>query len=146
VSDASDFLNSFHLVDTECLIADSQTPARSGVELYRGLLHEGYSIRIILVTAYPDDFDRAQALIDGLLCYLRKPIDEEHPLRCLRAAPPTAQPPEKSPSAGAVGIGNVNRNTAPRGSFAPAHNRPPWAWMIDRHMASPMPTPFDFVV
>jgi FixJ family two-component response regulator len=96
-SSASEFLNSPHLVDTACLIADVHMPAMSGVELYRRLLHEGYPIRIILVTAYPNDVDRGQAMDDGVVCYLRKPIDEEYLLRCLRAALPTAQPPEGTP-------------------------------------------------
>jgi FixJ family two-component response regulator len=96
-SSASDFLNSPYLVDTACLVADVQMPAMSGIELYRHLLHEGHPIRIILVTAHPNDVDRAQALNDGVVCYLRKPLDEEHLLRCLRAALPTAQPPEANP-------------------------------------------------
>jgi FixJ family two-component response regulator len=96
-SSASEFLNSPHFVDTACLIADVHMPAMTGVELYKHLLHEGYPIRIILVTAYPNDIDRAQAMNDGVVCYLRKPIDEEHLLRCLRAALPTAQPPEGNP-------------------------------------------------
>jgi FixJ family two-component response regulator len=96
-SSASDFLNSPYLVDTACLVADVQMPAMSGIELYRHLLHEGHPIRIILVTAHPNDVDRAQALNDGVVCYLRKPLDEEHLLRCLRAALPTAQPLEENP-------------------------------------------------
>jgi hypothetical protein len=43
-------------------------------------------------------------------------------------------------------FGKVNRNTAPRGAFASAHSRPPWASMIDRQIDSPIPTPLDFVV
>jgi FixJ family two-component response regulator len=96
-SSASEFLSSPRLVDTACLIADVHMPAMSGVELYRYLLQEGYPIRIVLVTAYPNDVDRAHAMNDGVVCYLRKPIDEEHLLRCLRAALPTTQPPEGPP-------------------------------------------------
>src|SRR5260370_15416838 len=42
--------------------------------------------------------------------------------------------------------GRVNWNTAPRGSFAVAHSRPPCALMIDRQIDSPMPIPPAFVV
>jgi len=42
--------------------------------------------------------------------------------------------------------GKVNRNTAPQDAFMSAHSRPPWAWMIDRQIDSPIPTPLDFVV
>jgi FixJ family two-component response regulator len=96
-SSASEFLSSPHVVDTACLIADVHMPAMSGVELYRHLLHEGHPIRIILVTADPNEVDRAQAMTDGVVGYLRKPIDEEDLLRCLRAALPAAQPPEGNP-------------------------------------------------
>jgi CheY-like chemotaxis protein len=33
----------------------------------------GIEIPTILVTAYPDDAERARALNDGIVCYLRKP-------------------------------------------------------------------------
>jgi hypothetical protein len=42
--------------------------------------------------------------------------------------------------------GRVNRNTAPRGSLASAHSRPPWALMMERQIDSPIPMPLDFVV
>jgi hypothetical protein len=38
------------------------------------------------VTAFPSDADRARALNDGVLCYLRKPVDEVHLTRCVSAA------------------------------------------------------------
>ena len=47
------------------------------------------------VTAYPDDDVRACALNDGVVCYLRKPIDEKHLMRCLRAALHSGEPPEE---------------------------------------------------
>lgn len=34
---------------------------------------------------------------------------------------------------------------APRGSFASAHNRPPWLAMMDRQIDSPMPIPLGLV-
>ena len=38
----------------------------SGAELNRHLMDAGYAIPTILVTAYPDDVDRARALNDGV--------------------------------------------------------------------------------
>jgi FixJ family two-component response regulator len=81
---APDFLASPRMDETACLIADVHMPAMTGVELYRHLVNAGYTIPTILVTAYPDDADRAQAVKDGIICYLRKPIDEMHLIRCLR--------------------------------------------------------------
>src|SRR5467141_3471635 len=83
---AADFLASPRLVETACLIADVHMPAMTGLELYRRLIDAGYAIPTILVTAYPDDDIRARALNDGVVCYLRKPVDEKHLMRCLRAA------------------------------------------------------------
>ena len=83
---AADFLASPRLVETACLIADVHMPAMTGLELYRHLIGAGYAIPTILVTAYSDDDVRARALNDGVVCYLRKPVDEKHLMRCLRTA------------------------------------------------------------
>ena len=37
------------------------------------------------VAAYPDDDARARALNDPVVCYLRKPVDEKHLMRCSAA-------------------------------------------------------------
>src|ERR1700693_5792592 len=93
---AADFLASPRLVETACLIADVHMPAMTGLELYRHLIDAGYAIPTILVTAYPDDDVRARALNDGVVCYLRKPVDEKHLVRCLRAALHSGDPPEEN--------------------------------------------------
>jgi FixJ family two-component response regulator len=85
-SSAADFLVSSHLTETACLIADVQMSAMSGIELHRHLIDAGFTIPTILVTAYPNAIDRARALQDGVVCYIRKPLDEEHLMRCLHAA------------------------------------------------------------
>ena len=90
---AADFLASPRLVETACLIADVHMPAMTGLELHRRLIDAGYAIPTILVTAYPDEDVRARALNDGVVCYLRKPVDEKRLMRCVRAGE------------GAVGLG-----------------------------------------
>jgi FixJ family two-component response regulator len=85
-SSAADFLASPRLIETNCLITDVQMPVMSGLELHRSLVDAGHAIPTILVTAYPNDIDRARALNDGVVCYLGKPIDEALLTRCLRAA------------------------------------------------------------
>src|SRR6266571_1052724 len=96
-SSAADFLASPRVVETACLIVDVHMPAMTGVELHRHLIKVGYAIPTILVTAYPNDVDRARALNDGVVCYLRKPIDEKHLMRCLRTALSCAELPEEDP-------------------------------------------------
>src|SRR5262249_28485911 len=48
--------------------------------------------------------------------------------------------------AASVAIGNVNWKTAPRGSLAVPHSRPPCASTIERLIARPMPMPCGLVV
>jgi len=92
---AADFLVSPRLAETACLIADVHMPAMTGIELYRRLIDAGHAIPTILVTAYPNDVDQAHALNDGVVAYLRKPVDEQHLRRCLRAALTSGEPPEE---------------------------------------------------
>ena len=92
----ADFLASPRLRETACLIADVHMPAMTGLELYKHLIDAGYAIPTILMTAYPDNGVRARALNDGVVCYLRKPVDEEHLMRCLRAALHSAEPDEEN--------------------------------------------------
>jgi FixJ family two-component response regulator len=91
---AAEFLGSPRLTETACLIADVNMPAMTGVALYRHLVEAGHAIPTILVTAYPNDVDRGRALNDGVICYLRKPVDEQHLKRCLRAALTSGDSPE----------------------------------------------------
>jgi FixJ family two-component response regulator len=93
---AADFLASPRLVETACLIADVNMPTMNGLELHRRLVEMGHAIPTILVTAYPDNDVRSRALKDGVVCYLRKPVDENHLMRCLRGALGSNEPPEES--------------------------------------------------
>ena len=93
---AADFLASPRLGETACLIADFHMPVMTGAELHRHLINAGHAIPTILVTAYPDDELRARALNDGVVCYLRKPVDENQLIRCLRAALPSGDLPEEN--------------------------------------------------
>jgi FixJ family two-component response regulator len=83
---AADFLASSRQAETACLIADVNMPVMTGIELYRHLRDSDNAIPTILVTAYGDDEVEARALKDGVICYLRKPVDEEHLKECLVAA------------------------------------------------------------
>jgi FixJ family two-component response regulator len=93
---AADFLASPRLGETACLIADVNMPAMTGLELHRRLIEMGHAVPTILVTAYPDDDVRKRALNDGIVCYLRKPVDENHLMRCLRAALHSGEPPKEN--------------------------------------------------
>ena len=83
---AAAFLKSPRRGQTAVVIADIYMPAMTGLELYRSLVNMGRPIPTILMTSYPDSDVEARALSEGVLCYLRKPVDEQHLVRCLRAA------------------------------------------------------------
>ena len=89
---AADFLASRLLPETACLVADVHMPGMTGVELHGRLIKLGFAIPTILVTAYPDEDVRDQALRDGVFCYLSKPVDDEDLERCLRSALKAGKP------------------------------------------------------
>jgi FixJ family two-component response regulator len=83
---AADFLASRLMPETACLVADVQMSGMTGVELHRHLVDAGYAIPTILITAYPDEAIRDQALRDGVVCFLSKSVDADNLDRCLRSA------------------------------------------------------------
>ena len=93
---AADFLASRLLPETACLVTDVHMPGMTGVELHRHLVDAGYAIPTILVTAYPDEVVRDRALKDGVVCYLSKPVDDDHLERCLHSALQLGTPIEEN--------------------------------------------------
>jgi len=89
---AADFLKSPVVPETDCLVADVQMPGMTGVELHKHLIEAGHAIPTILVTAYPNEAVRNRALKDGVVCYLPKPVDDDHLERCLRSALQSGKP------------------------------------------------------
>jgi FixJ family two-component response regulator len=88
---AADFLASPLLTATACLVTDVQMPGMTGLELHRHLVAAGCAMPTILVTAHPDEVVRRRALKDGVVCYLSKPVDDDHLERCLRSALESSQ-------------------------------------------------------
>lgn len=91
---AANFLASARVGETACLVSDVQMPGMTGIELHRHLVDAGYAIPTILVTAYPDEAVRTQVLKEGVVCYLRKPVDDDHLEHCLRSAVESDKPAE----------------------------------------------------
>jgi FixJ family two-component response regulator len=89
---AANFLASPLLAETACLLADVHMPGMTGVELHKHLVDAGCAIPTILMTAYPDEVVRNRALNDGVVCYLSKPVDDDHLERCLRSALQSGKP------------------------------------------------------
>ena len=81
-----DFLKSGDLCHTSCLIADMRMPGMTGLELHSHLAKSGHTIPTILITAFPDDRDRARARQAGVRYYLAKPFQDKELLDCIRRA------------------------------------------------------------
>jgi FixJ family two-component response regulator len=80
---AEEFLQSTHLHDTTCVVADVQMPAMSGLDLLTLLRAQGYRAPFIFITAFPDDSVRARALKAGAICFLGKPFAGPTLIKCL---------------------------------------------------------------
>jgi FixJ family two-component response regulator len=83
---ASLLLKSRRLKSISCLIADMRMPEMSGLELQQQLVASHHAIPTILMTAYPDERVRAQALKNNIVCYLGKPFAADELLGCVRCA------------------------------------------------------------
>ena len=85
-SSAEEFIQSSRLSETSCLITDVQLKGMSGIELQNRLAALGRSIPTIVITAFPDERIRAQALSAGAVCFLCKPIDMDELVDCIDSA------------------------------------------------------------
>jgi FixJ family two-component response regulator len=82
---AEEFLGSYLINDTSCLITDVHMPGLTGVELYRRLRADGFTAPIV-VTGNPDETMRMQVLAAGAIAFLSKPFGKTALLDCLKAA------------------------------------------------------------
>ena len=83
---AQDFLQSKSLRNTACLITDIRMPEMGGQQLHNLLVASKRVIPTIMITAFPTERERAQALQAGVVCYLAKPVAESDLLACLTSA------------------------------------------------------------
>jgi FixJ family two-component response regulator len=79
-------LSSDRRASTDFLIADMQMPDMTGLELRFKLGCAGKQIPTILITGYPNERARLQALKAGVLLYLAKPFGDDNMLCCIRLA------------------------------------------------------------
>jgi FixJ family two-component response regulator len=83
---AEDFLESWRLAETSCLITDLQMPGLNGLELQSRVVAGGYRIPVIFVSAFPEEKSRERAMLAGAVCFLSKPFIDEALINCLEAA------------------------------------------------------------
>jgi FixJ family two-component response regulator len=85
-SSAEEFLQSAHMNDTSCVIADVRMPVMSGLDLITVSRARGFSAPFIFITAFPDETVRARALKAGAIDMLAKPFAGPMLIKCLDAA------------------------------------------------------------
>jgi len=80
-------LNWEGLRDTDCLILDVRMPGMDGMELHRRLIEDRWEMPVIFITAHGSATEmRAQALRNGAVAFLDKPLSEEALLTAIRIA------------------------------------------------------------
>jgi FixJ family two-component response regulator len=83
---AEEFLQSAHLNETSCVIADVQMSVMSGVELLITMRAQGHRVPFIFITAFPDESIRARAMKAGAIGFLAKPFAGPTLINCLKIA------------------------------------------------------------
>ena len=83
---AEALLHSGALDDIACLLTDVQLGGKTGLQLQTRLIELGYRIPIIMITAFPDERIRNQALSAGAVCFLSKPFLKADLLSCIHSA------------------------------------------------------------
>ena len=83
---AEAFLESEYTTTTSCLVLDVHLPGRSGLELQSELRAANNPLPVVFVTAYEDEQAKTQALEQGAVEFLRKPLDTERLLESIERA------------------------------------------------------------
>jgi len=84
---AEEFLNADHHDDVDCLLLDVRLPGMNGIELHRHLVAHHCEIPVVFITAHgSEEAVRSQALRNGAVDYLIKPLSEDTVLDALHKA------------------------------------------------------------
>jgi FixJ family two-component response regulator len=83
---AEEFLQSTHLHNSSCVVADVQMPGMSGLDLLTYMRAQGYLAPVIFITAFPEDSVRDRALKVEAIGFLAKPFAAPDLIRCVETA------------------------------------------------------------
>lgn len=99
---AEDFLEGADGNGAVCVVADTQLPGMSGLELLRRAALAFPNLPFILLTAKDDEETRREAKSDGASAFFRKPVDSDallDTIRWARRPPSPAAPGKRTPLA-----------------------------------------------
>lgn len=85
-SDGEEGMRLFREKRFDLILADVKMPAKDGIEVLRETKGAGLDVEVIMITGYGDEEIVVQALRDGAINFLRKPIDIEHMLLAIQKA------------------------------------------------------------
>ena len=84
---AEEFLNLDHRHEIDCLLLDVRLPGMTGIELHRHLVANHCEIPVVFITAHGSEQGvRSQALQNGAVDYLIKPLSEDTVLNAVQNA------------------------------------------------------------
>jgi RNA polymerase sigma factor (sigma-70 family) len=78
---ASEFLERYDASKPGCLVLDIRMPGMNGLELQQALNHRGRGIPIVFITGYGDIPTITQAIRDGAIDVIAKPVDPKELLK-----------------------------------------------------------------
>src|ERR1700761_3888086 len=80
---ADEYLRAGDVDRVACVLTDVQMPGTSGLQLQQILAGEESAPPVIMMTAFPDQRIRTQAIEAGAICFIEKPVSEQGLLGCL---------------------------------------------------------------
>jgi FixJ family two-component response regulator len=83
---AQAFLESTERDRVACVVTDLQMPGMNGLDLQKTLTAAGRGPPVILITAFPEERLRKEALAGGAFGFLSKPFKSQDLARCLATA------------------------------------------------------------
>lgn len=83
---AREFLARMPYAGTGCVVLDVNMPEMSGPELQQRMAEQGISLPIVFLTGHGDVPTGVQAMKNGAVDFLTKPVDDEALLRAVEAA------------------------------------------------------------
>lgn len=69
-----------------CIVTDLHMPEMTGLELQAEMQRRGWAVPLIVMTAFPTDAARKQAMGAGARAFLTKPVDPDSLLDAIEAA------------------------------------------------------------
>ncbi len=77
---------------TDCLVLDVHLPGMTGLELQSTLRRTSPEIPVVFISAFSDQHAQAQAIQDGAVDFLPKPLDSDRLLDAIARAFEAGQP------------------------------------------------------